>query len=234
MNTRDDYRVLTIGQENTPLIVWDDFFPSPEALVDEAAKGAQFQANRTDYYPGLRKLTESSYANWALAKVSQAVRREYQLESTCVGRMNLCAFSLTTTKVHELRPIQCVPHVDTQDARQFALIHYLCGASYGGTAFYRHKSTGYETISAARVNQYFPQLQRELASGGMSLAGYMRGDNCYFEKIGAVDVRFNRALLYPGNLLHSGLIDPQRGLSEDPRQGRLTANSFIQFLHSVA
>ncbi|MGY0650046.1 MAG: DUF6445 family protein, partial [Paraglaciecola chathamensis] len=44
-----------------------------------------------------------------------------------------------------------------------------------------------------------------------------------------VDYRPNRLVIYPGNLLHSGLIIPDRDISADPTEGRLTANIFIEF-----
>jgi hypothetical protein len=33
--------------------------------------------------------------------------------------------------------------------------------------------------------------------------------------------------MYPGYLLHSGLIDPSRDIATDPARGRLTANLFF-------
>ena len=41
--------------------------------------------------------------------------------------------------------------------------------------------------------------------------------------------RFNRLVVYPGSLLHSACIHPVRSLSSDPRQGRLTVNTFYDF-----
>jgi hypothetical protein len=37
----------------------------------------------------------------------------------------------------------------------------------------------------------------------------------------------DRMLIYHGSLLHSGVIPPGMLLTEDPREGRLTANLFL-------
>ena len=49
------------------------------------------------------------------------------------------------------------------------------------------------------------------------------------ELIGEVEYRPNRMVIYPGNLLHSGLIQPDRDINDDPASGRLTANLFLYF-----
>lgn len=61
-----------------------------------------------------------------------------------------CFLSLTTTLPEQLVPLQRFPHVDGGDDGKIAILHYLCGVKQGGTAFYRHKSTGFETIANAK------------------------------------------------------------------------------------
>ena len=55
----------------------------------------------------------------------------------------------------------------------------------------------------------------------------MNGSNEYFEQIGMVEAVPDRMLIYHGSLLHSGVIPPGMPLTEDPREGRLTANLFL-------
>ena len=217
-----------LGTERSPLLILDDFFPYPEQLLQQAEEGAPFAAQTSDYYPGLRKPASADYSAFVQAQLPMLLQDYFSLAGDAQPRISLCAFSLTTTAQHQLHPMQCVPHVDAQDERQFALVHYLCGSEFGGTGFYRHRASGFERITHARLGQYFPQLQQQLRTQGRSLAGYMRGSNDLFEQIGAVEARFNRAILYPGNLLHSGLINTSQGLPRDPRRGRLTLNSFIR------
>ena len=44
-----------------------------------------------------------------------------------------------------------------------------------------------------------------------------------------IDYRPNRLVVYPGCLLHSGLVNPVIDVDSNPRTGRLTANIFVDF-----
>ena len=57
--------------------------------------------------------------------------------------------------------------------------------------------------------------------------GYVRGSTNGFEEIGRVQARFNRLVVYPGNLFHSGILPDDYDFSPDPRRGRLTINIFL-------
>jgi hypothetical protein len=57
----------------------------------------------------------------------------------------------------------------------------------------------------------------------------MRRSDAHFTLYHAVDYRANRLVIYPGSLLHSGLIDPAHDIDDDPETGRLTANIFVDF-----
>ncbi|MBW8879936.1 MAG: histone acetyltransferase, partial [Asticcacaulis sp.] len=67
----------------------------------------------------------------------------------------------------------------------------------------------------------------ELERDGAFLTGYTGPATVNFEMLDAVDIRFNRLILYRGNVLHCALFDGAR-LESDPRTGRLTANSFVR------
>ena len=216
-----------LGQEKNPVAVFDNFFPNPEQLRQLACVAPEFAAQPSDYYPGVRKLIQGDYSQWVLDQVNPVIQQFFTPHENLRAHISLCAFSLATTPTYKLRPIQCIPHVDTQDNNQFALVHYLCNEHYGGTAFFRHRESGYESINQDRSAVYFPLIKQQLLQTGMGLGGYIQGDTDLFTKIGQIDVRFNRAILYRSNLLHSGLIRESTGLSSDPRQGRLTANCFI-------
>jgi hypothetical protein len=57
---------------------------------------------------------------------------------------------------------------------------------------------------------------------------YINGDNQYYEQIGSYDAKFNRIVMYRGNVLHSANIAPDFNFDPNPRTGRLTLTSFIQ------
>jgi hypothetical protein len=136
---------------------------------------------------------------------------------------------MSTTPATQIRPIQMLPHIDATTPQQLAMVHYLCGPEQGGTSFYRHRETGFERIRAERLTGYSATLKAEAQAAQLHLQpGYIDGDTSLFQRIYQVDAKANRAIIYPGNLLHSGDIRPENGLSAEPRQGRLTISSFLQ------
>ena len=57
--------------------------------------------------------------------------------------------------------------------------------------------------------------------------GYIQGSTPIFEQIAQIEGLYNRVVVYPNSLLHSGRIPPGFDFSSDPTQGRLTANLFV-------
>ncbi|QBE65819.1 hypothetical protein EWM63_24920 [Pseudoduganella lutea] len=133
--------------------------------------------------------------------------------------------SLATTPQEALRPIQSLPHFDSVERNLIASVHYLCDERFGGTSFYRHRSTGFESMDAQRIAGYAPRLKQEVMRQGARSFTYIRGDTALFERTASVNAKFNRAIFYRSNLLHSGDIAVDAGLSVVPRGGRLTANT---------
>jgi hypothetical protein len=132
-----------------------------------------------------------------------------------------------TTPPGELDQAQRLPHVDTIDPGRVALVHYLALDDVGGTAFFRHRATGFETISAARAATYRARLDMELRDAGAVPTGYITDDTALFERIALAEARFNRAVIYPSALLHSGAIRADAPLDPDPATGRLTITAFL-------
>ena len=108
-----------------------------------------------------------------------------------------------------------------------AMLHYLRVPEGSGTAFYRHRSTGIERVSHENHSQLAASANRELAQLPPD-ARYMSGSDAFFEQIGRVEAVPDRLIIYHGSLLHTGVIPRGMTFSADPREGRLTANLFIQ------
>ena len=99
--------------------------------------------------------------------------------------------------------------------------------SYGGTAFYRHRRTGFETIRPERMPRFKAALVADEHEHGPFPARYYYDDDERYEMIGEVEARPDRVIIYRGRLLHSGHIpiapDPLTALES----GRLTINTFL-------
>ncbi len=143
-------------------------------------------------------------------------------------RCEASTFSLVTVPEAELAPLQRIPHYDHSGGEIVAVMHYLLGAETGGTAFYRHRRTGFETITPAREAAYNAALAEDEREFGMPPPRYHYGDSDRYELIGEIAAAPDRLILYRGRLLHSGVISAPGTLSADPKTGRLTVNMFLE------
>ena len=221
-----------VGTEKTPVIVIDDLLAYPEAMVELACQPIEFVENRQDFYPGKRKTAPHAYSEQLKRQYADLIRSHYQIEPTTQPNCLLSAFSLTMTQPQYLRPIQMLPHFDSPLSEQFAVVHYLFRGPQGGTSLYRHRKTGFETVTHSRIAQYGKTLKQQ--AYGMHLhqsPAYTNGSGPLFEQIHTVEAKFNRAVLYPSNCLHSADISSTAKLPDDPRTGRLTLNTFLLFQH---
>lgn len=214
---------LTIGRENAPLLVIDNVVADPEELVQDAA--AKRYTTPHSYFPGIRAKAPLSYQMFLVGEFRKLLCEFFGLDSPSL-RFSMCHYSVVTTPPEELSLLQRIPHVDTHDSRGLASVHYLFKADLGGTAFYRHRSTGFEFVDEARRTTYFQALERELADATPD-ARYIDSDTPLFEQVAAQDGVFNRMLIYRRNSLHSGAPNPGVSLSADPASGRLSINSFL-------
>ena len=209
---------------NHLLVSADAILEAPEDVILHAS--LQKFANITPQYPGLRAPIDPAVCRAWLGQIGPLLDRMFGP----YGRpWEMQAwFSLVTTPPHALAPIQRLPHVDGTDPAQIAMMLYLSRAPHGGTAFFRHRSTGLEALTANDYPRYAAALQADVARTGLPPAAYTTDGAPHFERVHAVPGHFNSAVFYRGNILHSGMIDNAAPLSADPREGRLTINAFFR------
>ncbi len=212
-----------IGREREPLVVIDDFAADPDALRAFAFAAAFGPA--THYYPGIRAPLPDDYLPIQLRGLESALAEAFGL----AGEVEVidASYSIVTTRAADLAVSQRLPHCDAHARNRIALIHYLSPDGGDGTAFFRHRSTGFETVDERRAALYADQLAAELRHGGPPPEAYIAGDTPLFERTMLAEARYNRALLYRSCLLHSGAIAPDALLSPDPAMGRLTITGFL-------
>ena len=219
-----------IGAGATPVVVIDEFSGRVAELIDIAAALAPFPDHRENYYPGLRRViseadtTANAYVERALNDAAQFIAGAYDVDSFDLLE---ASFSMVTTAPAKLTPAQRAPHFDTTDPRHYAVLHYLNVPADSGTAFFRHRATGVERLTDDNIGVFVPVARNEAASLSPD-SGYILGDNQYFEQLDAIEAVPDRLIIYPGSLLHSGIIPPGMNFSHDPRRGRLTANFFVR------
>lgn len=223
LNPQARLEVRRTGREGHPLLVVDNLLAAPDALVELAAQ-APFAPPQGTRYPGLNAPLPEAYLHAVTRPLRPMLQKEFGIRAD--NDLNLWGFfALATQGPHSLAPIQTIPHQDSSDPMQLALVHYLCAETMGGTGFFRHRATGFEGVDAGRRPDYARIAAAELAQSGGS-GGHVRADTPRYEMTDSVDPAFNRLIVYRSHVLHAGLLDGI-ALSPDPRAGRLTANSFL-------
>lgn len=211
------------GHERQPLIVVDNFVDHPEQLIEDAAMLSFIPIG--PHFPGVRAAVHPSTVSRFLSSVSGLISDVFGVTSSLAEIE--CWYSLTTTPPEALAPIQRLPHFDSADPRRIALLHYLIPGEQGGTSFFRHRGTGFESVNADKLDHYSATIDADVARHGVPDATYISGDTPMFERIAHCEARFNRAIIYRGNTIHCADIPLGMELSADPKVGRLTVNTFI-------
>jgi len=213
-----------VGQGRHPVLVVDNVTGDVGRVVEIAAALAPFPQNQDSFYPGARRyiLKEDE------AAFAYAVRLLRAVGPFIVGAFGFdsfdwteASFSMVTRPPDQLTPPQRVPHFDSSDPADLAVLHYLSDTE--GTAFYRHRPTGIEQVDDDNRASFI----RHSRPAALAASGYIHGSDRDYERIGHVEGMADRVVVYRGSLLHSGIIPPGASLSEDPRRGRLTANLFV-------
>lgn len=216
-------RVERIGAEGTAVIVVDGCLAAPEDAV--ALAGSLRYAPIGPYYPGVRASLGPDVAQAFAEALSEAIAVSLGVEAA--RWKGDCFYSIVTTPPGRLAPIQRLPHFDGLEDTRVAALLYLARADFGGTSFYRHRATGFETVNAARYPAYGAALQADVQRHGLPPADYIGDGGALFEEIWSFEPVFNRLLVYRGNALHCSRIRNAEALTADPLHGRLTLNLFL-------
>lgn len=212
------------------LVSLDNFLVAPDHAIAQAV--LQKFAKITPQYPGVRAPLDSAVQAAWLAELAPLLDGWFGAPEGGKGWEMQAWYSLVTTPPAALVPMQRLPHVDGTDPRQIAMMLYLhrpkAGSAHGGTAFFRHRSTGLCALTAETYPRYAAAVQAEYGRTGLPPAAYPTDGAPHFERVHVAEGTFNRAIFYRGNILHSGVIDNAAPLSADPAEGRLTINAFFR------
>lgn len=211
----------SVGHGGEPVLVIDDALADLHWWQSDAVAGC-FQPVGP-YYPGTRAPMPTTATEALVSALAPHIAALFGVMPPIFENY----YSLVTTKPGALLPIQRLPHFDGVERDRLAILLYMSGCGAGGTAFYRQRSTGFETIDAGRYAQYEAALSRDVALHGLPGAAYIAGDSSMFECIGTCQARPNRIVVYRGHLLHCAAITRPDLLTDDPSTGRLTANIFL-------
>lgn len=183
----------------TNVIIVDDFLTNPDE-VREYALSLEF--TESGNYPGKR--TERDYNESVINTISDILRPHAGEITQVLG----CQYQLTTSAMKSW------VHADTYNT--WAGVLYLTpdAPPDGGTGLYRHRRTGLDMHPHDN-----PSLADEISDDG--------SDYTKWERIETIANKYNRLVLYRGDLYHSSLEYFGRGLED----GRLFQTFFISTEH---
>jgi hypothetical protein len=221
--------IIQIGEEKTPIIIIDDLAVDNKDVINYACTASKFTNDLATFYPGIRSPLPQPYVITILQAVYRGICQVYRVPIALKLIPLNQSYSLLTKAQSQLHLLQCMPHFDTSKAYHFAVLHYLNSGSHGNTGFFRHIPTGYERISESRSEHYVNSAKAFIAENGDPMQKYVTCSDKHYELYHEVEYKPNRLIIYPGNLLHSTIVDIDTDIDSDPKSGRLTANMFIDF-----
>jgi len=219
------YSVDYVGQEQQPVLVVDNFLEGAEALIGFAVKHGEFR-NGSNFYPGIQARVPDFYVHTLILYLRDIIGATFGVAVEDI-EYSKSMYSAVLIPPDKLLPTQCRPHTDSLVSSQLATVHYLCKPDKGGTALYRHRATGYETLDAENFARYETFLAEEERDTSWQQK-YICGSNQYYEEIGSYEANFNRLIMYRGNCLHAPKIAEDFNFVPDALNGRLTLNTFIK------
>lgn len=221
-----EVELVRIGRSGITLILIGNVLRDPQRV---AALGLEqsYAEERGNLYPGVRAAMPESFSLPFRDWLTPILRHSGMWESNRVISGDTSFFSAVTTASKDLLPIQCIPHYDSTDPSLFAAVIYLCGPRFSGTAFYRHRRTGYEEITPENATNYQLALNSDIRTHGPPHKGYINGDTVLFEAIFSNELKFNGAIVYPARTLHAARIEKDFSAPEDRSDWRLTVTALL-------
>lgn len=218
-----------VGNEQTSILVLDRFAEDVLAIRQQAGSAETFLPDGKTAYPGVRVEFPPEWAALIMEMLCPLLGETYQIPPDLKPTVVMAYYSLLTTPAPDLKVQQRMPHIDTSRPHYYAMLFYLNDGEFGGTGFFRHRPTGFERITEDRRDIYKRSAWAFMATRGIPEPEYIVDSNQHYELIDQIDYKSNRLAVYPGNLLHSGLVLGAQDIGSDPLVNRLTANIFIEY-----
>ena len=223
LSSDSEVAVDCFGVEQQPL-VRVEYALSNVAEVREIAARHRYKPIGP-FYPGVRAAVSERVSMPLVAPLMELLQQTFALDRK--PAFFECYLSIVTTNANQLDPIQRLPHFDGLERERIAVLLYLDPQERGGTAFYRQRVTGFESVDVDRFDEYRTQLEVETTRSGLPEPAYIDGDTPLFERIHHVAPKLGRMIAYRGNTLHCAALQSRFVPDPDPISGRLTLNLFL-------
>ena len=218
--------------------VIDDFLADPEYVREFARLQRAAFAVPQRAYPG----HTLDVGGRSMADIYRFLRNKMSREFGFLrGDIEFATMlSITSLPPAKLSNLQRICHVDPRrqvERANFASVLYLFhDMELGGTAFYSwrdqaliEKATALDLKDPDEAQQFLQERSTYFAAAPR----YMTESNDIARLEAVVPAKFNRLILYSGDIPHSAYIENSDLLTDDPSSGRLTLNCFAS-VHPAA
>jgi hypothetical protein len=227
LNPNLSFEIITISETNHKIIIIDDVIETPQQVIDFAVNNAYFMPQGHDgtYYPGIRDAMPLPYKRMLKKLLTNLFDIDFFPKG--VGKnidLYKCDLSLTTTEPGALVTSQKMPHMDSLSSNDFATVHYFCQPEHGGTSLYK-----YLPLDIIEINneEEAKHIIHSVKNTPEEHSSYITGDTSIFKKVIDVEAKFNRMVIYQGNLLHSANVKNAISFTKNIKKGRLTVTGFF-------
>jgi hypothetical protein len=178
-----------------PVLYVDDFYSDPEAVREQGLKASFDQS--IALYPGRHATIDTDESRRVVEHICQLL--------TTIGDQvfdpttTITDFSILTTKASDLIGAQKHPHIDPTPV--LGLVYLNPQGSQGTCFFYNRKLQMHSIIGddqRAMLGKFL-----EVEGPTYEPSSYAIKENAVWEKIYTIEGRFNRLVVYPGNVFHS-------------------------------
>jgi len=222
-------KIELIGKDKIPIIIIDDYASNLDEIAEQVAIFGAFSPDNVTNYPGVRSPIPKALVVGYLKPIIPLLYRIYKFPNNAEPAPVDNYFSLITRQPEELSAMQSWPHFDTPNPNLFAVIHYIDKGSHGGTGFFKHKKSGLDRINEQSKDHYLQSAHDYFQSINTNTYGYCTEQHSEFTCYKKIAYKPNRLIIFPGQLLHSTLVDSDTDISPKLESGRLTANLFVAF-----
>lgn len=215
--------------------VIDDALREPERWVDQAeARIDAFVEAPYNAYPGVELRLPPALSATFADYFDRYLRRDFGVRRTLRQHAKL---AMVTRSEDQLQPLQTFPHIDqlsgvAGESVIASVLYLFRDQALGGTSFYAPRVD--QSRMQELVNAASSMNATDFASRYGIRRGYCADSTDWFEHLLTVPPRWNRLIVYPGTVLHSGDIPAPQRMIPDPKQGRLTLNAFLTCRRQLA
>jgi hypothetical protein len=213
--------IAGVGQ----IIVIDDFYADPDAVRALAMQGVY--DSTLAYYPGVHAKIDKAELAPLFAQIAAIVNAVSG--PICGPEAFVSDFSFVTTPARQMLAGQKHPHVD---GLPLAGVAYLSPQLTVGTSFFRHIPTGLALVRNDEDDRRYSAWLLEHGEATQP-ATYDVTDHPTWEQLHMLEGRYNRMVMYPGNLFHAiAMVDVPAELTIDT--ARLTQRFFVTTLRPAS